>query len=435
MKKEKIFFLITIIILVIEIIGVTFPKKEVNEVIKSNKQKVDNSSLLSIMLETDNGSGKYTQSNSSTWPTGDYILNETLSKCANGSTISYNTSSRVVSVYASTSDKCYVYFDIDAGPSTITLKKLGLKKTSNETPDFSKITVAGETGIYAMDDDLGISYYFRGDARNNYVKFAGFYWRIIRINGDGTIRMIYDGDQAYGPGEGSSNRVLPLSYYNSSYNDNAYVGYMHGDIDNLDAADINYDTTHANDIDSNVKKRVDKWYENNLYNTRYENLIADAIYCNDRSIVAGTGYGKAETTYSYFESSANLKRDIRLTCPQKNDRFTKELAIGSVETNGDLKYPIGMITIDEMFLAGGILGRTANTTNYLYTGLGIWTMTPVMHTGGGAQVYQTYYWASPPGQLYYDSVMAQEHIQPVISIKSDVSVSGNGTSDNPFIFE
>ena len=109
------------------------------------------------------------------------------------------------------------------------LAYLGLSAKSG-TPNFGS-TATTDEGIYAAQDDYGTSYYFRGAVENNYVKFAGYYWRIIRINGDGTIRLIYDGTSAHANGESSTDRQIGTSRFNSTYGDNASVGYMMG-IDN-----------------------------------------------------------------------------------------------------------------------------------------------------------------------------------------------------------
>ena len=98
----------------------------------------------------------------------------------------------------------------------IALKSNGVKDTVND------IAITDE-GIWETQDDYGTTYYFRGAAQNNYVKFAGYYWRIIRINGDGSLRLIYDGTSAHANGEISIDRQIGTSAFNSSYNDNAYV--------------------------------------------------------------------------------------------------------------------------------------------------------------------------------------------------------------------
>ena len=87
--------------------------------------------------------------------------------------------------------------------------------------------------MYADNDDDGKTYYYRGSVSGNYVKFAGYYWRVIRVNGDGTVRMIYDGTTPHANGESSSNRQVGTQAFNSYVNDNTYVGYMYADPSNF----------------------------------------------------------------------------------------------------------------------------------------------------------------------------------------------------------
>lgn len=138
-----------------------------------------------------------------------------------------------------------------------TLTSLNLSPSSG-TPDFTKTSIDdGTNGIYSAKDDLGTSYYFRGNVTNNYVKFANKYWRIIRINGDGTIRMIYAGTNAHvnGYNDSSANDMsIGSSTFNSSTNDNTYVGYMYGT-----EGGATYANTHSNTTNSTIKTTLDSW--------------------------------------------------------------------------------------------------------------------------------------------------------------------------------
>ena len=187
-----------------------------------------------------------------------------------------------------------------------TLQKLELT-ASEGTPNFGSTGTTDE-GIYSAQDDYGTSYYFRGAVQNNYVKFANKYWRIIRINGDGTIRMIYDGTSAHANGESSTDRQISTSEYNNTYGDNVYVGYMIG-IDNEctsgscsgNTRTTSYNQAHSNTYSSTIKKVVDNWYKTNIQDAGYSDKVADVIYCNDRQISptsSGTGYENSETEYA-----------------------------------------------------------------------------------------------------------------------------------------
>ena len=254
--------------------------------------------------------------------------------------------------------------------SLITLMNLGLDDDiQTDTPDFSKVsystcdtstdtTCEATVGIYSMKDDLGTSYYFRGDVENNYVYFANSYWRIIRINGDGSVRMIYDGTSAHTNGEESEDRIVASMDYAlySRYNDNTYVGYMYGTAGVTGTGEDGYNQTHSNEHDNTIKTYLeDTWYPTLSDNDKMK--IADAIYCNDRSLdtsnASYTGIGYTETYYAgYQRLIRNSIPSPILKCLNKNDRFTYNASIGSVEENNKLEAAVGLITADEVILAG-----------------------------------------------------------------------------------
>ena len=302
-----------------------------------------------------------------------------------------------------------------------TLAALGLTVSSG-TPNFTKTSIDDKTnGIYSAKDDLGTSYYFRGNVTNNYVKFANKYWRIIRINGDGTIRMIYAGTSAHANGydDSSANDMsIGTSTFNSRNNDNTYVGYMYGT-----AGATTYENTHSNTTNSTIKTKLDSWYDTNIVNTGNEKYIADAIYCNDRSVSSGTGIGTTETTYAAKTRRNNGTPTLK--CANNNDKFTKSTTIG----NGKLTRMIGLITSDEVIYAGGEAG-TNNQEYYLYSGKWYWTMAPYSYASGNAYVSIVY----SLGDLDYISVdNARGAVRPVVSLKSDAISGGSGTAASPFL--
>ena len=310
--------------------------------------------------------------------------------------------------------------------STITL--------ASGTPDFTTVSGSngvkyvnysqsatglgdGTKGIYAAEDDLGTSYYFRGAVENNYVKFADFFWRIIRINGDGSIRMIYAGTSAHANGESETDSRIGNSKYNVNYKDNGYVGYMYGNFTtptNCSTDDNNvttctggstsYEEAHANINDSTIKTYIDSWY--NTYLSNYAYAIADTIYCNDRSVtpvesfagiaLTGTGKGMENTAYSGL-TRGYISHNPSLKCVNKNDRFTVKNSIG----NAKLTNPIGLISSDEVIMGGltnyDIVNDAyiANHDSYLTTDYWYWTLTPLAAAGGAGVsiVFYVYsYW-------------------------------------------
>ena len=295
---------------------------------------------------------------------------------------------------------------------TITLTNLGLTKLLNDgTPDFNKIATTDE-GIFQTQDDLGISYYFRGASENNYIYFAGFYWRIIRINGDGSIRIIYDGTSAHANGEVSEDRQVEKSSYNP-INYQAYIGYMYGDI-----YGTTYEETHENINNSKIKIANDNWYKANIEDKGYSKYIADAIYCNDRSLYTGTGIGTFETYYQPYNRLKIIKPT--LLCTQVNDKFTISENLG----NGNLTYPVGLINIDEGLMAGS---KYNNKSYYLYTGTFWWTMTPAFYTN--SVFFNAIY---SDGSITANHSGNSQGLRPVISLKYGLSYTGDGSINNPF---
>ena len=300
------------------------------------------------------------------------------------------------------------------------LVNLGLTVSSG-TPNFTKTSIAdGTNGIYSAKDDLGTSYYFRGNVTNNYVKFANKYWRIIRINGDGTIRMIYAGTSAHANGynDSSTNDMsIGKSAFNSSSDDNTYVGYMFGT-----KGATTYANTHSNTTNSTIKTKLDSWYDTNIVNTGNEKYIADAIYCNDRSVSSGTGIGTTNTTYAAQTRISNGQPTLK--CTNNSDKFTKSTTIG----NGKLTRMIGLITSDEVMYAGGT--RSTNTEYYLYSGKWYWIMAPYWYASGIAARVDS---VDDNGDLNSDNVNGTNAVRPVVSLKSDAISGGSGTATSPFL--
>ena len=350
-------------------------------------------------------------------------------------------------------------------PAADTLNRLNkLNDTivlATDTPDFSTVSGNngvkyvnnsqsatglgdGTKGIYAAEDDLGTSYYFRGAVDNNYVKFAGLYWRIIRINGDGSIRMIYAGTSAHANGESETDSYISKTAYNSSYNDNTYVGYMTGS-----AGATTYASAHSNATDSTIKGVIDTWYKTNIEDKGYSSYVADAIYCNDRSIAndsttnsmltkansswtnTGLGYGTNVTAYGGFKRNW-VDHTPSLKCPNNNDKFTTDSTLG----NGKLTYPVALITSDEIAYAGGFAydyntkSYINNTDVYLHTpSYWYWTLTPWAFAGGYSRVV---YWLTTGNLVrnYVDD--GNSAARAAVSLLSDAITGGNGTMSNPF---
>lgn len=297
-------------------------------------------------------------------------------------------------------------------------KILADNTVNTTTPDFSRIATTDE-GMFSAPDNDGTSYYFRGAVTNNYVKFANFWWRIIRVNGNGSVRLIYDGTTTHANGESSTDRHIGTSAFNTNNNDNAYVGYMYGT-----PGSTTYEATHANVNNSAVKTTLDNWYESNLSN--YSNYIDTEVgFWGDRTAYSGTGLGTKYTTYGSLVRLDNNKTPT-FEYNNSNDLYTTS---GSSQGNKALQYPIGLITADEVAYAGGVHLRN-NTRYYLYAGQDYyWTMSPYYYSGI-AYVYSVY----STGALAAGSNVdwAVLGVRPVINLRGDLSVTGTGISTNPY---
>ena len=284
-------------------------------------------------------------------------------------------------------------------------------------PDFSK-TATTDEGMYAMKDDVGTSYYYRGAVPDNWVSFAGFLWRVIRVNGDNTVRMIYSGTKASHTGTGTQ---IGTSVFNSSYNSPKYVGYMYGDTDATE------EEAFTNKNNSTIKGVIDSWYQNNL--SSYSGYLADEVFCNDRTLASTSTYSSSNNfDYAGWERLYTNKTP-QLTCPNlARDGFTTTTSsIG----NKALTYPIGLITADEVSLAGGVRG-TSNSSYYLYTGQWYWALS----ASGWGRGYAYEFSVRSHGGLYNNSVSSSDGVRPVVSLRTSTLVtSGTGTETDPYVIE
>ena len=286
--------------------------------------------------------------------------------------------------------------------------------------DFSTTVTNTTTGtIYYADTSKGRTYYFAGNPTDNWVSFGGFYWRIIRINEDGTIRMIYQGTEANTTG---TNTQIQTSAFNiSNYDNNAGVGYMYSS-----------GNVHGLSSSSTIKGILDQWYQNNLTSVS-DKIDGNAGFCGDRepstSDTTSNGSGGTGTTQTYYGAYIRLYHTGMPTfeCENDSDLYTTS---GSNQGNGALTYPIGLITADEVWYAGGY--TSSNENYYLYIENSYWTMSPdIFGEDGLANVFKIGFSGSIiPFEVRADSFTG---VRPVINLKADVTISsGNGSAENPF---
>ena len=329
-----------------------------------------------------------------------------------------------------------------------TLAGTVLRNNKVQTPlttPGAAVSTADEALLASAEDDYGTSYYFRGAVKNNYVEFANKCWRIVRVSGDGSVKLILHNDNPTGvanPCDAANNSASAAfarysgetykSAYNTNYNDNAYVGFKYGTVGAGD-----YALTHANTNKSTILTNLEAWYEkNNLKN--YEKVIADTVWCNDKtnvtdttfnpygySNVNGQGYAKNITYYGATQRLISTSNSAGGTGP-------------SLKCNGELSKinsKVGLITADELALAGYAYAQN-NKTTYLQenaTDTYWWSLSPNYFNGYSAYVWYVY--GSIGSFDNFNDVFNTNGVRPSISLKSTTNVTGNGTSEDPYIIE
>ena len=397
--------------------------------------EVDYGEGVSVTLSVINGSGsaaKLVEPGSSVSFTGispysGYSPSNPTISCTAGSlsgttfTINNVTSTRT----------CTIIFRVDTPPAGSTL--LAAIKYHNPTiitrTDFSTTFTTTNTGtLYKSTESIAGStakdvYYFAGDAKNNWVKFAGFYWRIIRTNHDGSVRLLYSGSTT-----DTTSGYIGTSAFNITYNNPMYVGYMYGTNGTLAS-------NRTNENDSTIKTYIDNWYSNNLSNyTKY--ISTEAVYCNDREIGSGT-YSATGSSFYYAPYTRLVTNETPMyDCTNSKDAFSGN------NSEAKLTYPIGLMTADEISYAGGSYNRSFKGSYTWYynnseggsiTGSTYWWLLSPYENAG---IY-SYVWyvggSDSPGDFdgYYAS--HKHGVRPAISLKTcTLWTSGNGAPETPY---
>ncbi len=331
------------------------------------------------------------------------------------------------------------WYESGSGTLLASLRDSNILKTPITTPGAATST-ASEALLASAEDDYGTSYYFRGAVTNNYVEFANKCWRIVRVGGDGSVKLILHNDNPTGaanPCDAANNSISAAfarysgetykSAFNTNYNDNAYVGFKYGTV-----GASGYASAHANTNNSTILTNLETWYNNNL--SDYADAIADTVWCNDKTNVTdtsydpwsrnpnGLGYGTNTTYYGATQRLVNKSDSAGGTGP-------------SLKCNGELSKitsKIGLITADELAFAGYARGFS-NTTTYLQenaTDTYWWSLSPSYFDGFNANVWDV---GGSGGGFGFNSVGNADGVRPSISLKSTTNVTGDGTSSSPFI--
>ena len=340
------------------------------------------------------------------------------------------------------------------------------------TPDFSASATENE-GMYKATDDLGTSYYFRGAVDNNWVKYGKYtkdtyygwddnkgyniltescngvencykiaskgddiYWRIIRINGDNSIRLIYAGTDAP-----DSNTKITMAVQPDELTEKTSIGYSLFNVANESAEYVGYMYTigeqHGTSQSSTIKTYLEDWYANYTDLNKIGTKITDQIYCNDRTASTNSSGATGEISSwasmgtDYYYGAHNRiwgdgsKSNPILTCANANDKFSTTTTKG----NGKLSYPVGLITADEVNMAG-VNNYLNNKSYYLYTGKWYWLGSPFNFESDCTAVFMV-----DKDSLTYDFFFQDQGVRGVVSLSSDAKLLGSGTYDDVYIVE
>ena len=340
----------------------------------------------------------------------------------------YSAGSDTAGTMKKTTNLSSVYYVVSATQDSFTYKQISTVKNVSEAL------------LASTEDDYGTSYYFRGAVKNNYVEFANKCWRIVRVGGDGSVKLILHNDntaKAANPCSSANNNANAAfarysgstykSTFNENYNDNAGVGFKYGT-----PGSSTYEATHANTNKSTILTNLETWYNNNL--KTYESVIDDTVWCNDKTNVSNTTYNPLRwkpNGLGYAENMTYYGATQRLASTSNSPGGTGP----SLKCNGELSKinsKVGLITADELAFAGYAY-KLDNSTTYLQenaTGGNWWSLSPAYFGSGFAEVWQV---AGDDGFFSSYRVSQGFGVRPSISLRSTTYVTGNGTSSSPFI--
>ena len=255
-------------------------------------------------------------------------------------------------------------------------------------------------------------YFYRGAVSNNNIKFANICWQIVRTTTSGGIKIVYNGLPNSSTGacdKTGTDRTIGANAFNSVTGARA-AGWMYG----------TSTSPLTNTTSSLIKTFVENWYKNNIY-SNYDTYVDDVIWCNDRSLAS---YGT--TSNYYFAANERVYTDTintsspykpTLYCARTNDRFT-------VGASPKITYKVGLLTSDEVTLAGN--GSTYYSVDSYLTISGYyqWVMTPHYSSYNGV--------LNAKGRLVRNSASLEYYVRPSIALKSGLLISGSGTITDPY---
>ena len=315
--------------------------------------------------------------------------------------ISYDseTGGLSISPYTTKGTKCTLYFNELKGRTMLDIITNDYSQ-STRSNFGSAYTTSHTKQVFTTTDWEGTSYYFAGAPTDNWVSFGGFYWRIIRVNGDGSTRLLYNGTTTETTGSGTLTKTS--QQFNSSYNRSEYVGlkYTSGE-------------QHGQNTNSDILTELNSWYTSSNLDDHASHIDTNIGFCSDRNMASGSSWSSQPSSTIYYAARE------RITTNQN-----PSLACSS---NDIVKVPVGLLTADEAMF-GGVPWSGNATGNYLINGQNYWTMSPYYFNGSYASVVRvnSYYFLS------YDRVDSTRGVRPVINLKADTQFEGSGTKSDPF---
>lgn len=284
-----------------------------------------------------------------------------------------------------------------------------------ETKLYSLVNTIVNTDLNQLEDDI------RGGSNGNYKNQAFHYTCLSTTNTCSTVYYIYYNN--YGEVDEPKTGLYALPINNGMNVTEVLEAMLYGADNNISSL--------AKGTDSITGDYVDSWFKNK--SGINVNDLDDVVWCNDRSIGGYHGWDKDTDNHAYdnkylhFEGYRRLEEDKErpiLFCPNKNDNFTVS---DTVRGNGNLTYPVGLLTADEFVLAGAIHNET--TSYYLISDSGQWTMTPYYFSDDNARMFRV----NSEGQLTESYTYSGNGIRPAIALKPIFKIaSGDGTSSNPY---
>ena len=391
-----------------------------------NYKIMPSSSGIAMMLETSAGSGNYEMTTRSEWPTEGYVFNVNLSKCENGSELSWDNENKKVLMSGNKSDKCYVYFDVYVKPQVLLANYVKSLYVSNK----------GENGIYYHDANLtngagDNSYRFAGasDAVNNYVCFgssttpcpADNLYRIIGVFGDRVklIKSDYATSALLGADGDYSKMYTANDWNNSNYKGNNLANIA------------GYTWNYKNNTTINSGHGSNTWStsllnKTNLNKNFITNIGADWANKIDMTIWKVGG-----------NTGANIYSQPAKTAYQ--NEIVNPVTTNSQDNKTEYSAKIGLMYASDYGFAAAPSAWTANLSSYngeaiknvnwMYMGLYEWTIS--RNADDSDFAFDVDY----TGYVYNDYVGSSAFgVRPVFNLSSSVNyVSGSGTAADPIL--